>query len=128
MNIDHTFKKMWINKQTINGWKHLTFYNKDDKFLKWLDENVEYKTNSILKLSDVCELYLGEKVGPRVMTKYKNKIEKYIKKNYKNLNANFQHTTINGINYKGWINLGLKNNTNNENLFVLQFIKKVEME
>ena len=81
--------------------------NEESEFYNWCNDNIIYKENSILKLSDVCELYLGKKVSSRVSTKYKKEIEKFIKDKYKNINNLFQHNTFNGCNYRGWIHLSV---------------------
>ena len=81
--------------------------NNQSDFFNWCDENIQYKENSILKLSDVCELYIGKKVPSRISTKLRKDIEDYINKKFSNINHLFQHTTINSINYRGWLHLQL---------------------
>jgi hypothetical protein len=61
-------------------------------------------------LANICELYIGRKVGPRVMSKYKKEIEKYIKEKYKDLNYEYQKSTFNEQHYRGWLHLMLRNN------------------
>ena len=86
-----------------------TIQNKnEDQFYDWLDKNIEYKENEILKITNICENYIGKKVGPRIMTRYKKQIEDYIKEKYKHINNIFQHTTFNGVNYKGWKHIRIK--------------------
>jgi prophage antirepressor-like protein len=58
-------------------------------FYNCLDENIEYKEGGILKLSDICDLYIGKKVGPRIMSKYKKELENFIKQKFSN---NVNHT------------------------------------
>jgi hypothetical protein len=95
-------------KIKTKGWYHIAFYNNEDPFIKWLEENVEYNENKILKLKDVCESYLGIKVGPRIMTNYKFIIQNYIKFKYTNINSDFQNTTFQNNKYKGWRHLCIK--------------------
>ena len=58
-------------------------YDYDYDFYKWLDENVEEKKQGVLKLKDVCELYNGKtNISPRVASKHKLDIEKYIQFKY----------------------------------------------
>lgn len=99
-----------IDGRTYKGWKHLMFYNKEDSFIKWLDENVEYKENSILQVKDVCEKYLGKEVGPRIMTTYKSKIETWVNINHNYINCKYQKTSLNNNFYRGWKHLCIKNN------------------
>jgi len=64
--------------------------------------------NSILTLSDVCELFLGKIVGSRIMTKYKDEISKFIKNKYNSLDYEYQNTTLNNIRIRGWLHLKIK--------------------
>jgi hypothetical protein len=80
-----------------------------DSFEKWFDENIVYKEGSILQLKDVCYSFLNQVVPSRTKTKYKKEIEKFIKYKYPNVNNNMQHSTHNGIKYKGWIHFTLTN-------------------
>ena len=79
-------------------------------FTYWLDKNIEYKENSILRLSDVCELFLGNKVAPRTANKYRKEIEQWIQiSKYKNhVDFVFQNSTFNNQKFKGWKNLRIK--------------------
>jgi P4 family phage/plasmid primase-like protien len=89
------------------------YRTENNDFFNWLDENIEYKEGGILKLSDICDIYIGKKVGPRIMSKYKKELENFIKQKFSinNLNVNhtFSHTTFNGVNFKGWTNVSIKN-------------------
>lgn len=77
-------------------------------FYIWLNQNIEYKYDELLQLSDICEIFLGKKVGPRIMTKYKKEIENWIKEKYKQLNHKYQKCSINEHNYRGWMHLTIK--------------------
>jgi hypothetical protein len=108
-NVKYNYGVIKIENKTFKGWKHLMFYNKEDNFIKWLDENVEYKENSTLQVKDVCKKYLGKEVGPRIMTIYKLKIETWVNINH-NIDYKYQNTTFNNKAYKGWRHLCVKNN------------------
>jgi P4 family phage/plasmid primase-like protien len=86
------------------------YRQENNDFYNWLDENIKYKEGEILQLANICELYIGRKVGPRVMSKYKKEIEKYIKDKYKDLNYEYQKSTFNEQHYRGWLHLMLINN------------------
>ena len=103
--LDYYYKKV-IEPEEVQL-KTNEYRQENNEFLNWCNDNITYKENSILKLSDVCELYLGKKVSSRVSTKYKKEIEKFIKDKYKNINNLFQHNTFNGCNYRGWIHLSV---------------------
>lgn len=95
------------------------------KFSKWLDENVEYKQGELLKLSEICDLYLDEaKIHTSVSTKIRQQIEQWIKNKYTNVKWNYGLVNINGISQNGWKNLCLKNSHNYKFLFVSKYIKK----
>ena len=79
--------------------------NENNDFFNWLDENIIYKENSILRLTDLCESYLGKKVPSRSSTKYRKDFEKYIKENFHNIKYDFQNSTFNNEKYRGWLNL-----------------------
>ena len=55
------------------------YKQENNEFINWCNENIIYKENSIIKLSEICELFLGKKVSSRISTKYKKEFEKYIK-------------------------------------------------
>jgi phage/plasmid-associated DNA primase len=86
------------------------YRQENNDFYNWLEENVEYKENNILQLNDICQMFLGKKVGPRVMTKYKKEVEKWIKEKYKNINNEYQKGFLQDQNYRGWLHLVIKDN------------------
>ena len=76
----------------------------------WLDENIQYKQNSLLQLGEVCELYLNTiKIHSSVSSKYKKEMEKYIKEKYKQVKSEYGVVKINDITYNGWKHLCIKN-------------------
>lgn len=80
--------------------------NYQNEFYNWLDKNIEYKEGSILKLKDLCELYLDKHyIHSKELSKYKIDIENYIKVKYKNIKYKYGIITINNKQYRGWINL-----------------------
>jgi len=84
------------------------YRQENNDFYNWIEENIEYKEGSILKLKDICELYTGKiKIHSSLKTKYKKEVEKYIKEKYHNINHVFKDSTYNGIRYSGWIDLQL---------------------
>lgn len=84
---------------------------KKDEFLLWLETNVEYKDNSILKLKDICEKFLNKSnTHSKESSKYKMQVEYWIKLKYPNINNIMQHSTYKGVNFKGWLHLGFNKN------------------
>lgn len=81
-----------------------------DNFYDWLEENIQKKSGDVLQLIHVCKKFFGKNVGPRTMTKYKDEIEKYIKKNFKDIDYKYKNTTFEGKSYRGWRGLCIKNN------------------
>lgn len=61
--------------------------NRISTFYYWLDENIIYKENAILKSTDVVELFLGKPMGnkKKEINKYKKEIEKFIKGKFKDV-------------------------------------------
>jgi P4 family phage/plasmid primase-like protien len=87
------------------------YRQENNDFYNWLDENIEEKKGGVLKLKDVCELYIGKpKISPRVSNKHKLEIEKYIKGKYKNILEKYKDSSYNGERYKGWIGVQIKEN------------------
>lgn len=84
------------------------YCQKNNEFFNWLEDNIEYKPGCILQLAEVCELYLGEKVGPRIMTKFKKEIEKYIKEKMSDVKFEYQKGIYKDHFYRGWLNVSLK--------------------
>lgn len=80
--LKENFKETNVNWKYYKGWKNVIFIDKEDSFMKFLDENVEYKEGEVLKLSDVCEKFLGKNIGPRILGKYNYFIQKWIKCNH----------------------------------------------
>jgi P4 family phage/plasmid primase-like protien len=88
-------------------------YRQDNNELfAWLDENVEYKENSILELKNVCDL-VGLHMKIKISNKQKNKIklevQKWIKEKYPRINHEHQYTHFNNTKYRGWLHFGFKN-------------------
>ena len=79
--------------------------NEESEFYNWCSENINLKENGILKLNDVCELFIGKKVGPRIMSRYKKELEKFIKENYPNIDHIYKQFWSNDQKYNGWQNL-----------------------
>ena len=80
----------------------------NNEFINWCNENIIYKENSILKLSEICELFLGKKVSSRISTKYKKEFEKYIKdhkEQFNYINHLKQDSHYNNQKYNGWLHL-----------------------
>jgi P4 family phage/plasmid primase-like protien len=86
------------------------YRQENNDFYNWMEDNVTFKQDAVLQLNEVCELYLGKKVGPRIMTKYKKEVEKYIKEKHKKINYQYQKGTTNEQNYRGWLHLCIKDN------------------
>jgi P4 family phage/plasmid primase-like protien len=84
------------------------YRQENSDFYNWLEENIEYKEDGILRLSEVCELFAGKKVAPRVSNKYRKEIEKWIQTKFKKISSEFQNSTFNNEKFKGWIKLSIK--------------------
>jgi len=82
------------------------YRQENTEFYNWLDDHLEENEEGILQLADVCDLYLGKRVGPRILAKYRKEIEKYIKEKYKKINHNYEQFWIGPSDtrrkYKGW--------------------------
>jgi phage/plasmid-associated DNA primase len=60
------------------------YRQENNDFYNWLEQNIEYKENEILKLSDVVDLFVGRPVKKdREKGKFRKEIEQYIKERYK---------------------------------------------
>ena len=107
--IDYYFKDI---KEPIEVQVKTNEYRQENnEFSNWLDENIEEKKGGVLKLKDVCELYIGKpKISPRVSNKHKLEIEKYIKAKYKNILEKYKDSSYNGERYKGWVGIQIKEN------------------
>jgi P4 family phage/plasmid primase-like protien len=81
------------------------YRQENNEFYNWLEENVEYKPGSILKLQDTIEVYIGKKISTRQLGKYRKEMEKYIKERYTNVDWEYKQFWVGDIKYKGWQNL-----------------------
>ena len=79
--------------------------NQISAFDYWLNKNIIYKKNAVLKLQDTIEIYIGNKISTRHLGVYRKKIEKYVKENYRNIEWGYKQFWIGDIKYKGWKNL-----------------------
>ena len=85
-------------------------YRKENNdFYNWLDDNIVYQENNILKLKDLVELYTGKLCGTKMINPFKKEIEKFIKEKFKSINYKYQNTSHEGKSYRGWIHLGFNN-------------------
>jgi len=78
------------------------YRQENNEFASWLADNIVHKEGEILKLTDVCEIYLGKKVGPRALNKYKRDIERWIQQSFPTYDYLYQDSTHKGTTYKGW--------------------------
>jgi P4 family phage/plasmid primase-like protien len=87
-------------------------YRQDNNDLfGWLDDNIEYKKDSILQFKDVCELMASElhlKLNNNKKGKIKSEIQKWIKEKHPRINSIAQDTSFNTTKYKGWLHLTFK--------------------
>ena len=59
------------------------YRQENNDFFNWLDENIELSDGGILKISEVCELFLNKtKIHSSASGKYRKEVEKYIKEKY----------------------------------------------
>jgi P4 family phage/plasmid primase-like protien len=61
------------------------YRQENNDFFSWLDENIQYSEDpsDYIDLKTICQLFLNKtQLGPRISTKYKKELEKYIKEKY----------------------------------------------
>lgn len=107
-------------KRVGENWYNLVYFDKDDPFNKWLDENIVYKKEAVLKLGDVCQSYLNlTNMHSFEKTKYKHTVENFIKINLHNqilieykTDIKYKHGKIRVSDrvYTGWKHLTIKQN------------------
>jgi phage anti-repressor protein len=113
-NIDYIVRNRNIqkepDKQTISN-------NKTD-FFNWLEQHIEYKRNGVLQVNDICKLYLDkhENMHSTEVFKYKQEIQEFIKEKHPTLRWEYSAIRVNGKTYKGWKNLGIRLQSNFNNL------------
>ena len=75
------------------------YRQENNDFYNWLEENIEYSENEILKLKDIVETFLGRTVKKeREKSKYKKEIEKYIKDKFKHVKYEYGKVRYNNEN------------------------------
>ena len=84
------------------------YRQENNDFYVWLSEKLINKQGGILKLVDVCEMFLGKKVGPRAMAKYRKELEKYMKENYPSIDNTYKQFWVDGQKYNGWQNFEIR--------------------
>jgi hypothetical protein len=103
----HHISTYHIYQNNIDEIIEVPLYEDKNDFIKWLQSHIAYKKDSVLRLQDVCELYLGRNVNTRIMTTYKKQIEIYIQSKFSDVNSLYQNTTYNSKSYRGWLHLTL---------------------
>ena len=81
------------------------YRQENNDFINWLEENIEYKENSLVQTKDICELYLGKsKIYSKELSKFKKEIERWIKEKYRDKRVQWEYSTvrIGDKSYKGW--------------------------
>lgn len=85
------------------------YRQENNDFYNWLEENVEYKENTILQVKDVVQSYTGKtKIHSSISTKFKKEIEKYVKEKYKQIKWEYDTFRIADKTYKGWKNISMR--------------------
>ena len=87
------------------------YRQENNDFYNWLEENVEYKENSLLQTKDVCMLYLGKtKIFTKELSKYRKEIEKWIKERFRDKKVQWEYSTvrIGDKSYKGWKDIRIR--------------------
>jgi P4 family phage/plasmid primase-like protien len=91
------------------------YRQENNDFFNWLDENIEYCENEVLKLKDVVETFLGRvSKKEREKSKYKKEVESYIKSKYEHVKheygkVRYTNSDENQTTY-GWKHMKLKLN------------------
>jgi len=85
------------------------YRQENNEFYNWLEENIQFKEGSVLKLQDTVELFCGKKISSRHLSKYRKEIEKFIKEKFKNIDHEYKQFWFQEIKYKGWQNLEINN-------------------
>lgn len=83
------------------------YRQENNDFYNWLEENIEYKEGSVLKLQELIELYLGKKIGSRQLGKYRKEVENFIKEKYPKVQHEYKQFWISDKKYKGWLNIDI---------------------
>lgn len=82
----------------------------EKRFDVWLHENIVFKENNVLQLSDVCKQFTDKPLYNYEKMKYKKQIDRFIKQNFTNLRCVYGIIKINDETFKGWENLCVKTN------------------
>jgi len=93
------------------------YRQENNEFFAWLDENIQYSENpsDYIDLKTICQLFSNKAhLGPRISTKYKKELEKYIKEKYKNIQWKYDQLKIKAgddiLRPRGWNHLKLTDN------------------
>lgn len=80
--------------------------NSINDFHKWLDQHLQYKEGSVLKLQETIECFLNKPIPSRHLSIYRNQLENYISYKY-NKNSKYKQFWLNGKKYKGWLHFSI---------------------
>jgi P4 family phage/plasmid primase-like protien len=86
-------------------------YREDNnEYEAWFKDTLEYNKGSCLKASELTSLFLQGKgkVSNQMKSKFHKEVEKYIQKNFMDVDHRKKDTTINGLAFKGWLDIRIK--------------------
>jgi hypothetical protein len=109
--------KLFFNedvKRVGNMWYNIAFYDIDDEFVKWLDANIVYKVDTLLKLEDICKAVLDEEnIHSSIKIKYKRIVETFLKINFPKVKHTLGKVRLYNKTYNAWKNVTIKEESQN---------------
>jgi hypothetical protein len=113
--IRHEHGIVTVGDKQYRGWKGLSIKPVNNKFFEWLENNVEFCENKVMKLNDVVETFLVYPNGiVREKSEYKTYIENYVKSKYQHIKHKYGKVRYQydiGTTY-GWKHLTLTQTVN----------------
>jgi phage/plasmid-associated DNA primase len=84
-------------------------YREDNnEFISWLENNIIYKENAILRLTDLIQSFCGKSVSTKKQSKYKSAMIKWLSTKFPSLETCYKDTSFRGVNFKGWLHFSIE--------------------
>ena len=83
--------------------------SEESRFMDWLQNNVVYEEDKILRLTNITKLYFKRDVSTKVAAIYKKLVCKHLAERYPLMDTTHKDTSFSGKNFKGWLHFNLCN-------------------
>ena len=81
--------------------------SEESRFMDWLQNNVVYEEDKILRLPNITKLYFKRDVSTKVAAIYKKLVCKHLAERFPSMDTMHKDTSFRGKNFKGWLHFNI---------------------